>query len=56
MRRKRDEYLIDLTRMRLATPDELDDLIENAEWPVYHSEGHRKVGKMTISTFKQKFG
>lgn len=56
MRRKRDEYLIDLTRMRVASPDELADLMEKEEWPVYHSEGHRKVGKMNIPTFLRKFG
>jgi hypothetical protein len=55
MRRKRD-YLIDLTRMRLASPDELDDLLNKEQWPVLNAREHRREGKMTIRGFLQKYG
>jgi hypothetical protein len=55
MRRDRD-YLLDLTRMRLASPDELDDLIKKETWPVLNTREHRREGKMTIPDFIKKYG
>lgn len=55
MRRNRD-YLIDLTRMRMASPDELADLIEREKWPVLNTREHRREGKMTIQGFIRKYG
>jgi hypothetical protein len=55
MRRNRD-YLIDLTRMRMASPDELADLIEREQWPVLNTREHRREGKMTIQDFIRKYG
>lgn len=55
MRRNKD-YLIDLTRMRCASPDELADLLEKERWPVLNTREHCREGKMTIKDFIQKYG
>lgn len=55
MRRNRD-YLIDLTRMRLASPDELNDMLKKESWPVYDAHMHKRIGKMSITDFLEKFG
>jgi hypothetical protein len=53
---RRRDYLIDLTRMRLASPDEISDLLEKEQWPVLNTRKHCREGKMTIKDFIRKYG
>jgi hypothetical protein len=56
MKKRNKDYLIDLTRMRLASPDELVDLLEKETWPVLNTGEHKREGRLTIKDFIKKYG